>query len=137
NLVADVVEQTWGLRRHEAAPNTEPRLLRRNGRACRTPPPCPCSVCVIAVSLLVGSKADHRTVPDRIGAEHRIRRIVPATVSKLFSAGQPSDLPAETVAAEELSRASTEFVDPKRDLNSVFKTLPAGFLGSASTTSSA
>ena len=92
---------------------------------------------MIAVSLLVGSKADHRTVPDRIGAGHRIRRIVTATVSKPISADQLSDLPVETVDAEELSRASTEFVDPKRDLSSVFKTLPAGFLGSASTTSNA
>ena len=68
--------------RHRCTPTAKPRLSWRSGSTCRTPPPCPNPVCVTTVSLLAGSKTDHRTVPDDIPAVHRIGRIEPVTVSK-------------------------------------------------------
>ena len=70
----------------DAVTGTLPRRNRRpwrNGIPCRTRPPCPNPVTVTSVSLLVGSKTDHRTVPDAIPAVHRIGKIEHLTVSKL------------------------------------------------------
>src|SRR3954453_20045940 len=80
-LFADIPDDAGG-RRHRWTLTTKPRLSWRSGRPCRTPPPCPNPVCVTTVSLLAGSKTDHRTVPDAVPAVHRIGRIVPVTVSK-------------------------------------------------------
>src|SRR5258708_34493714 len=79
-LVADVADQA-GRRRHRCTPTTTPRVSRRSGSPCRTPPPCSNPVSVSAASLLVGSKTDHRTVPDAVPAVHRIGRVETVTVT--------------------------------------------------------
>ncbi len=82
-LIGDVVADPRLRRRHQRAPMLRPSW--RYGRPCRTPPPCTEPLSVTTVSLLTGSKADHRNVHDAAVGLHRIRRIDPLTVSKPIS----------------------------------------------------
>jgi MFS family permease len=59
----------------------------------RTPPPCHSSHHVTSVSLPVGSKTDHRTVPDEFPAVHRICTIDSLSVSKRDPPFYPSAAP--------------------------------------------
>ena len=74
-MVTDVISDPRLRRCHWHPFPPRPCDLRGSGEEFRTTTPCPVPRCVISVSLLVGSKADHRTVPDGLVGLHGIRVI--------------------------------------------------------------